>query len=321
MPIALAVWLAHDEYDYNPDDKNISTTSLIKPLKQLILAGRVPREKQTAELDGLVPSRIGTAIHNAIENTWVNNYPSAMKNLGYPDKLINRIRINPSKGELEADSDIIPVYMEQRTSKEIDGYTISGKYDFIIEDEVQDFKSTGVYTYIMKSKDADYILQGSIYRWLNQDIVKKDTIGINYIFTNWAAAQLKGNTSYPPNRAMIYRLPLMSLSDTELYIQEKLKLLAHYFDKPENEIPACSDQELWRNPDQYKYYKNPDPAKRSRSTKNFDSLDEANIRLADDKNVGIVITKKGNVGACKFCPAALVCQQKDAYLASGELTL
>ena len=42
VPVSMAVWLAHDEYDHNDDPNHISVTGLIKPTKQLILAGRVP---------------------------------------------------------------------------------------------------------------------------------------------------------------------------------------------------------------------------------------------------------------------------------------
>ena len=42
IPLYLAAWLANDEYDYVSDPKYISATSLMKPIKELILSGRVP---------------------------------------------------------------------------------------------------------------------------------------------------------------------------------------------------------------------------------------------------------------------------------------
>ena len=69
----------------------------------------------------------------------------------------------------------------------------------------------------------------------------------------------------------------------------------------------------------YKYYKN--PQKTDRSTKNFDNLAEANLRMIDDGNVGTVLTVKGEVKRCHYCAAFTVCKQKDAYLADGTLQL
>ncbi|MGL5153412.1 MAG: hypothetical protein ACRC9H_00515, partial [Aeromonas veronii] len=37
----------------------------------------------------------------------------------------------------------IPVYMERRKTIELDGWTISGKFDFVAEGTLTDFKSTG----------------------------------------------------------------------------------------------------------------------------------------------------------------------------------
>ena len=53
--------------------------------------------------------------------------------------------INPSKPMLEFNPDAIPVYMEQRAYKQVGKYKVSGKFDFVAEGRVQDFKSTGVF--------------------------------------------------------------------------------------------------------------------------------------------------------------------------------
>ena len=90
-------------------------------------------------------------------------------------------------------------------------------------------------------------------------------------------------------------------------------------DAPESELPECTEDELWRSDPAYKYYKN--PQKMSRSTKNFDNLHDANLRLAEDGGVGIVVTVPGEVKACKTCAAFNLCTQKDRYLASGELII
>lgn len=68
IPLALAVFLAQDSYDHEEDV--ISATTLLKPIRQTILAKRVPQEERLVDIAGLASSRIGTAIHDAIERAW-----------------------------------------------------------------------------------------------------------------------------------------------------------------------------------------------------------------------------------------------------------
>ena len=90
-------------------------------------------------------------------------------------------------------------------------------------------------------------------------------------------------------------------------------------DVPESEIPLCTDEDLWRSAPVFKYYKN--PVKTNRSTKNFDTRQEAYVRMAEDGGVGIVIEQPGQVTACKYCQAFSVCTQKDDLIAAGDLIL
>ena len=39
--LSVAVWLADDDYDHDDDPKAISATSIIKPIKQLILPNEI----------------------------------------------------------------------------------------------------------------------------------------------------------------------------------------------------------------------------------------------------------------------------------------
>ena len=87
----MAVFLATDHYDYIPG--TFSATKLLKPIRQLILTPRVPPELQTADLEDLVASRMGTAIHSGIELAWSpENFPKAMEKLGYSPDLIAKVK-------------------------------------------------------------------------------------------------------------------------------------------------------------------------------------------------------------------------------------
>lgn len=319
----MAVWLATDLYDHNEDPNHISVTSLIKPIKQTILGSRVPPGTAVPDIVGMIKSQSGTAVHTAVEVAWLEHYEQAMLDLGYPQKVIDRVRINPTSAEMQEYYDdnieVLPVYMEIRSTKTIAGMNVSGKFDFVAEGNLEDIKNTSTYTYVNKSKDEDYKLQGSIYRWLNQGIITGDHITIQYVFTDWNVGGLRQNpTAYPPSPQVAYKVPLMSVAETELYVKTRIETLQKLWDADEHLMPECTSKELWRNAPIWKYYKN--PAKTDgRSTKNFTNPIEAGNRLSADGGVGIVKEIPGQVKACNYCDAYTICKQKDNYLADGSL--
>lgn len=142
---------------------------------------------------------------------------------------------------------------------------------------------------------------------------------IQFIFTDWKEGIAKADKKYPQRPVEPLNIPLLSLDDTEAFVVDKLRQYRALKDLPEEELPRCTDKDLWRDEPVFKYYKN--PTKLTRSTKNFDTKEEAYARMAEDGGVGIVLEKPGEVRACKFCRAFPVCEQKDAYLADGSLVL
>lgn len=315
IPLSVAVYLATDTYDHDPD--TISATALLKPTRQLVLAQRVPDDMSLVDIMGLVKSRLGTAVHDGIEQAWTNGYKDALSHLGYPKRVADRVVVNPDPDNVPENA--IPVYMELRSERLIQGVRVSGKFDFVGEGKLEDFKSTSTFTWVNNTKDEDYIYQGSIYRWLNPKIITSDELQINFIFTDWQAMRAKTDDKYPNFPVMTRKYPLMSLGETEAFISRKLREVEFYKDAPEPDLPLCTDKELWRKEPQFKYYKN--PTKMSRSTKNFDSKQDAYNRLATDGGKGTVIEVPGQVMACKFCAAFPICSQKDDLIASGALQL
>ncbi len=314
VSLPLAVWLLHDEYDYVKGvEKYISATTLMKPVRQIVLPGRIPPEEQISDVADYVARTLGHAIHDSIEKAWKNGHHKALTLMGYPPETIDRIRINPTPEELRAKNDIIAVYLEQRELKEINDWTVGGKFDMIADGQLNDFKSTSVWSWIKGTRDSDHKLQGSIYRWLNPLKVSEDYIRINYIFTDWSKAMVVSTPGYPPQRVMHKDIQLMSIPETEAWIAWKLNEIQKHQSMPEPEIPYCTDEELWRSDPQFKYYS--DPMKTDgRSTKNFSTLHDANKFKAEKGGKGIIITKPGEVKACAYCPAFHGCTQKDLYL-------
>lgn len=311
VSLPLAVWLVGDGYDFTPGNKSISATALLKPVRQIILRERLTDNNRKApDVTDYIASRLGHSIHDGIEKTWLQDYAKSLKALGYPDSIIEQVRVNPTE---PVGPEHIPVWLEQRGSRKIKGYTISGKFDMVLEGALQDFKSTSVYSYIKGNKDDDYCKQGSLYRWIHQDKITEDYINIQFIFTDWSRAQARSNSDYPQQRVHEHRVQLMSLAETEDWILTRLNALEEVAELPESDLPFCSDAELWRSAPIYKYYRDPTKTQ-GRSTKNFDSLADANMHKATKgKGQGVVVTIPGKVKACGYCDSFLICSQKDAY--------
>lgn len=322
IPLSLAVYLASDNYDYNKDPNTISVTTLLKPVRQVVLAARVPESLGVIDIGSLVQARMGQAVHDAIERSWVENHHDSLATLGYPKKVIDLVRINPTDEELAGNPDLIPIYLEQRASKRFGKWLLSGKFDFIGDGRVEDFKTTSTFTWTNNTKDEDYILQGSMYRVLNPEKITQDVMAIQFIFTDWSALRARTEKNYPPSRSMERVLTLRPLAETERFIVDKLGQLERNWDLPEAELPLCNDKELWRSDPVFKYYKKPENDKPGgRSTKNFDNRHDAQLLFVSDGSIGKVKEVPGSPMACKYCAAFPICSQAAAMVASGDLVL
>ena len=321
VPLALAVFLATDHYDHNPDPFTISATTLLKPLRQIILPARVPADYAVPDLASQMANRLGSAIHDGIENAWRTNFRGALLALGYPTKLVDRVRIDPTDQDLLDNPDIIPFYMEQRASRQIGPWTVTGKWDFIGEGRVQDYKTASTWSYKNQVNADKQIKQGSIYRWLDPKKITQDEMDIHHIFMDWKVGMIKSDPNYPPQRFHKQTFNLLSLQETENFIRNKIALIEKHWSTPEDQLPLCDDEELWRNEAVFKFYKSGD-INAARSTKNFDSMADARTYQANEaKGAGAIKEVPGEVKACKYCAGFPICSQKDALIRDGQLIL
>jgi len=316
ISLPLAVWLASDDYDLDPAPNVISATTLLKPLRSVILSLRIVENqiKSSVDISDLIASRLGTAVHTAVEVAW-EKYETAMLKLGIPQKIIDTVCINPEV----PDPTNINIFIEQRNTKEIMGFTISGKYDFVEEGRVKDIKTTGTYNWINGGNDSKYVMQGSIYRWLDPDTITDDLMDIEFIFTDWSPIKAQADNNYPQKRAITRTLPLYSIEDTQAFITKKLTQIINKHDLPQQDLPRCTPEELWQKPTKYAYYKN--PTSLGRATKLFDNIHDANQRNAQDGSKGKIITRKGEVKFCRYCPARPICSQAEEYIEQGLVQL
>jgi hypothetical protein len=323
FPLSAAVWLANNEYDFVPNPTQLSVTDLLKSDRQLVLRQRrlvieandPNYEPEKINLSSLVASKLGTSVHNGIEQAWNEKAVQCLIDLGHPKKGAESVIVNPPAG-----TDLtgkIPVYMEIRSEKVVNGFTISGKFDFILDGALEDFKSTGTYTWVNGTSDEKYILQGSLYRWLNPTLVTEDFLRITFVFTDWQKMMSHGD-NYPKQRIMSKTYDLLPVSKAENFVSRKINALISLKNTPEPQLPLCNKEELWQSAPTFKYYKNPTKTN-GRSTKNFTDEVDAAKRLADDGYVGIVVTNPSMAKACIYCSEYAACSQKDQLIAAGQL--
>ena len=328
LGITLSLYLANDEYDYSPSDipddglPVISASRLLMPAKALVLAHRLPPKDNIVDVADQVKARMGQSIHTGIESAFTGpNRDRILLELGYPKKLVENIQINPSQEEVDANPNIVPIYLEQRAYRVIElsdktKIRVSGKFDQITDGKVEDNKTTSTYKYnkLDQTEIGEYSKQLSIYRWLNPKLITSNVGQINFIFTDWKAGELARSSNYPPKPALEVPINLMSLSDTERYIRNRIEeMLKANQALSQKEMPRCTDTELWKSPDTYKYYaKEENALKNGRSTKNFDTFAAAQHHKAK-AGKGVVIVAQGKPKRCGYCDAAPICLQRKEY--------
>lgn len=320
VPIPLALWLAVDEYQYAKTANEISATTLLRSPRYIIGTRRMMYPEQfdskpesvsyiTQQLlseSNVLPdiidrlaSRIGTAIHASVEEAWskpeLRN--QGLKALGYPDEVINRIKFNEDSDSSGSNS--IVIKSENRLYKPIDRFIISGQYDSIVDGQLHDIKTTKTYSWVSGCNDQKYMQQGSIYRWLDPELIKSDSVCINFIFTDWSKQRVF-DQGYPQAPICGKEYQLMSYNETEMFIQNKIDLLNKYWNEPLEVIPCCTPQELYSSPPVYKYYAN-GAQNSTRSTRNFATLAEASKYRAKKGHIGDIIEYRGTPFTCPFC--------------------
>ena len=248
-------------------------------------------------------SRRGTAIHSALENVWTNDNlrNKALDFLGLKE-LKERIVINKHK----ENPNQIEIWLEQRAYKTIDNMTVNGQFDMVMDGQVVDYKNTSVFTYMHGSKVEDYKLQGSIYRWLNPDLITNDKIKIIYIMHDWTSRDAKINQNYPQTPIIAVDYDLYSLDYIENFIKNKIQEINNG-GAPECVASLKLSDPIWQ------YFSKPDSKKAS---KNFTNQTDANHYMLT-KSKGFIKMKPRVATGCKYCKARSICKQYADLLLQG----
>lgn len=299
VSLPVAVWCVDDTYDNN---NTVSATTLLKPVRQIVL-GKLNSSNIKRDLIDFFAAMKGTAIHNAIEDAWIKRYKDNLKKLGYPDSVIDKIRINP-----EEDSQCeMPIYIEKRLYRNLPEFqcTVSGQIDMIIDGQLYDFKTSTVAG--IKNDDTinKYTLQGAVYMWLDPErkYIKNDSLKLEFILTDWSKAKTE-NPNYPQSPFVEIEV-FPDRNNIQQYIENKLRQVNEALET--NVIPECSPEDLWLDKPKFKYYSSYTATK---ALKVFDTFEEANAFMLS-KGKGFVKEVQGTARRCKYCPVHNFCTQKN----------
>ena len=346
--LSVAAFLALDNYDYDKRSDHISTTTLIRSTKQVALSLQPSdindRRIRALDVTDLVASTTGSAVHDALERTWLNGgYKKSMKVLGYAQDDIDSVVVNP-KHEKKG---MIPVYVEKRGKIAVGDWYVTGMFDFVGQGKVEDLKNTIEFivkkaiaekpkmAQIMRSplsawdklqsverscpKLFDYMMQGSIYRMIHH-VITKDYMTIQFMIKDFKKYN-RNKDGFPNVNPYGIDLPLFDRDSTMQYILHKLDQLDTALMQNQEAMIPCNDNELWRGEAVWKYFKNPDAKK---ATKVFGAGTEAAYKAhahCSEMGIGIVKEFKQSPTACVYCVNNKFCLQCRDYVLKGELFL
>jgi hypothetical protein len=81
--------------------------------------------------------------------------------------------------------------------------------------------------------------------------IKLRSLRILALFRDWNKFQKRrSGGKYPDRPAMVYLLPLMDFNKVEQYMSERVNLMIANEDVPDNDLPYCTNDDMWSKPDQ-----------------------------------------------------------------------
>ena len=215
--------------------------------------------------------------------------------------------------ELSAEANVIT---EQRIIVPILGKEVSMKADRIepVAGSLprqyigKDYKITKVWAWKFGAKGSQ-IAQANAYRFGYSRELKLDIREwyLEMLLRDWSALEkrIKGD-EYPDAEVMSVKVPLWDLAFTNRYLEERVKLFTMCEGLHDDDLPACTDEEIWARPDSWAFQKK--GAKRA--TRVCKSRDEAEMMLAGKSAENEIVFRPGEKIRCEnYCPCKAWCNQ------------
>lgn len=272
---------------------DMSVTELIDTPRVVQLKNRFPQQLKTDTIESTLPALLGTSTHDMFER-YLRQYNVA----------------NPGTYLLERRMLIVKEAHSGRLIR------VAGRFDILEREKVLwDIKQTSTFKFVKGNVD-DFEKQLNIYAYmLELDGIKVNAVKILAVFPDWNKweRQRQGG-SYPPNKMTAYEFELWPFKDREQFFMDRLNLHDDASVVPDDQLPLCSDKDMWAQPTKWAVYKDGNSQKASRL---FVSEQEA-IDYRDgmkDSADAIIKERPGFRTRCAdWCKCSPVCDQYQAYL-------
>jgi len=219
---------------------------------------------------------------------------------------------------------------EQRFIEEVNGKQISFKPDLLLPNEdipgtwtLRDFKVTSVYA--LKSAlngnvKKEWTKQLNIYAYLlHLANIQVTAIKLEVIARDWRFTESLREHGYPAAQCAVIPVAMWSTAKTKEFLEERIRLFAECEELEDDDLPLCSEDERWADPDRWAVVKTNGKVGVSGYKKalpratSFRNRSEALIFMAGrkDQDELEIEYRRGESRRCErgYCKAAPFCSQ------------
>ena len=212
LPQPLVSAIANDQYDKVGD---ISVTSLILPPRIRVLMKR-HADEITEDVSEGIWRLVGSIGHKILERSNTYNHLA-----------------------------------EERLTAYMLGWLVSGKADLLgPEMTLDDYKFISVWSLL--DEKPEWEMQLNLYAWLYQangfDVKQLRIIAI---LRDWAKSRAMREPDYPQVGVVVREIKLWSETEQNAVVWMRVKLHKEAEELSDDELPICTDEERWKQPDKW----------------------------------------------------------------------
>ncbi len=267
------------EREYFYQEKRYSVTSLLNPIRQVLLARRHHDEIELDVSDGIW-MLFGQGIHKAIESVEYSDYEK----------------------------------VEQKLEAKFGEYTLSGIVDYINTEEefILDWKTTSQWTYKLRNTENSsidsYVTQLRLYAllWFMNTGQWIQTGKLALLLKDYKKSPYP-QPEDPDGPIQVLQFDLGSFSDIKEWVENRFNQIEEFESEPDFVLPLCSPEERWNKGDKYAVMQ----SGHKRATKVFDSEEDAQTMVSDEfakgRKYSIDVRPGEDTRCLKYCSAAPFC--------------
>jgi hypothetical protein len=194
---------------------------------------------------------------------------------------------------------------EERLTRRILGWTVSGKPDLLGPEMVlDDYKFVSVYALLLGAKQEWEQQVAGLYPWLYRhngfDVAHSRIVAI---LRDWAKTRAAREPDYPQVGVMVREYKVWPAEEQEAFAAKRVLLHQAAAKLADDDLPECTPEERWQRPDMW-------AVKKSANKKAYRVFDNeaAALALAEEKKEMAVEFRRGASVRCQsYCRVAQFC--------------